>query len=171
MNPLVRVGYTQKTHGTQGEIKIQIEEEYREDFINSKIAFLEITGKQIPFFLKNVRGGSTLIVKFEDTNTREDAQFLTGKAVFLRAQDVQKPEEKDPDELALEDLVGFRIIDLTYGDIGEIEEIAELPEQLLAILTYQNREVLIPLVDDLIEEIHLSNKTVTMDLPEGLLEL
>ncbi len=171
MDQLVRIGYTQKTHGTQGEIKIQIEEEYREDFMNSKIAFLEITGKQIPFFLENVRGGSPLIVKFEDTNTREDAQFLTGKAVFLRAQDVQKPEEKDPDELALEDLVGFRIVDLTYGDIGEIEEIAELPEQLLAILTYQNREVLIPLVDDLIEEIHLRKKTVIMDLPEGLLEL
>lgn len=171
MDQLVRVGYTQKPHGTRGEIKIQIEEEYLEDFMNSKIAFLEITGKQIPFFLKSMRGENPMIVKLEDTHTREDAQFLAGKTLFLRAQDVHKPEAQDPDDVALEDLVGFRIVDLTYGDIGEIEEIAELPEQLLAILTYQNREVLIPLVDELIEEIHLSNKTVTMDLPEGLLEL
>jgi 16S rRNA processing protein RimM len=172
MDEFVNIGFTKKPHGTRGELKIQIEDEYLEDFLHSEVVFLEITGKTIPFFVEKMRAGNPLIVKFEDTDTREDAQFLAGKTVFLRQQDLSAPEPTDEDdEVALEDLVGFRIVDLTYGDIGEIEEIAELPEQLMAILTYHEREVLIPLVDDLIEEIHLSKKTVTMDLPEGLLEL
>jgi len=172
MDQFVSIGFTKKPHGTRGELKIQIEDEYLEDFLRSDVVFLEITGKTIPFFMENMRSEKPLIVKFEDTDTREDAQFLAGKTVFLRQQDLSAPAPTDEDdEVALEDLVGFHIVDLTYGDIGEIEEIAELPEQLMAILTYQNREVLIPLVDDLIEEIHLSKKTVTMDLPEGLLEL
>jgi len=67
--------------------------------------------------------------------------------------------------------VSFEISDKTLGEIGVIEEIIEYPQQEMAAVTYKDKEVLIPLNDQLIVKIDLDGKRIEMDLPEGLLAL
>ena len=43
--------------------------------------------------------------------------------------------------------------------------------QWLAKLTYEGKEVLVPLIEQMILDVNVRNKFIRMDLPEGLLEL
>ena len=78
-----QIGFTKKTHGVAGEIKIAIEEVYEDLFLEADRVFLEIKGAKMPFFIENIRGGGELIVHFEDVKNKEEAWLLQSKGVFL----------------------------------------------------------------------------------------
>ncbi|MEQ1744166.1 MAG: hypothetical protein ABMA02_01985 [Saprospiraceae bacterium] len=79
----VQIGFTRKTHGVAGEIKIVIEEPFEDLFLDADRVFLEIKGAKVPYLIKNVRGGGDLIVLFEDVANREEALTLQARGVFL----------------------------------------------------------------------------------------
>ncbi|MGE9616247.1 MAG: hypothetical protein ACQPRJ_01515 [Solitalea-like symbiont of Acarus siro] len=68
-------------------------------------------------------------------------------------------------------LDGFSIIDNNIGVIGVVESILRYPQQNLASLSYNGKNILIPLVPDLIVKIDHNKKNIIMALPEGLLEI
>ncbi|MDX1942637.1 MAG: ribosome maturation factor RimM, partial [Saprospiraceae bacterium] len=153
-----------------GELKIQIEEEYLEDFLQAEVIFLEISGKQVPYFIEKIRSGNEMLLKLEDINSREAATPLASKEIFLREEDLLPVEEGEVD-FDYEDLIGFQIIDTEAGSIGKIEKVIEYPQQMMAVLQYQEREILIPLHENLIHDINIEEQTIIMNLPIGLLDL
>lgn len=169
---MISIGFCRKPHGVGGELKVQIEAEYLEDFLQAEVIFLDITGKQVPYFIEKIRPGSEILVKLEDVDSREAAAALNGKEMLMREEDVHTGEEEENEEdLAYEDLVGYEIIETDLGLIGKIEDVLEYPQQMMALLIYQEREILIPLNEYLIQDIDIENQQIIMELPEGLLEL
>lgn len=168
-----QIGRTKKPHGLNGELKLHIEEKYAEDFDQATVIFLEIGGNHTPFFVENLRGGLFDILKLEGVNSRSAAEPLAHKNMHLRDSDLLKEEERtyEPVGLEFEHLVGFQVHDETYGDIGAIKEIVEMPQQEMALVDYKGKEVMIPLNERLMVEVVDSQQVVKMDLPEGLLEL
>jgi 16S rRNA processing protein RimM len=63
------------------------------------------------------------------------------------------------------------VTDKTTGPAGVITEVVEMPQQEMAFVLHHGREVLIPLNESLIISIDRENKTLLMDLPEGLLDM
>lgn len=172
MNDYLNIGTTQKTHGTIGEIKVKIEDTYFEDFIKASVIFLDIKGKKVPYFLEAIRGNDPLIVKFEEVDNKETAKQIVNKVLFLRKTDVQNPIKTDKSALEqYEAFIGFEMIELEQGRIGPIKEIVEMPQQILAIVTYQGKEIYIPLNEQFVKEIKQDEKIIKVELPEGLLEL
>ena len=56
--------------------------------------------------------------------------------------------------------------------VGTVEEIIQNPGQdLLRILSAEKKEILIPFHTDFITAVSKKKKTITMDLPEGLMEI
>ncbi len=166
-----QIGYTKKTHGIGGELKVFIEEPYEELFLDSDRVFLEVRGTKQPFFIEHARGGGDLIVKFEDINVREDALLLQSKGVFLPASEVPEIVEPEGEGLQYGHLAGYLIVDESAGEIGPVEDVFDLPQQEMALVHYQGREVLIPLNPAFIRSVDDAGKRVLMDLPEGLLSL
>jgi 16S rRNA processing protein RimM len=82
-----------------------------------------------------------------------------------------KKPERDPDEFLITDLKGFFVHEKTYGELGEILEINEFPQQFIATLNYQSKEIMFPLNDDFIVEIDKKANVLRIDLPEGLLDV
>jgi 16S rRNA processing protein RimM len=121
--------------------------------------------------VESIRGAGDLIVKFEDIKVREDALLLQSKPVFLPATEI--PEDLDTTELEPEyaGVTGYLLIDQHAGEIGRITEVLEMPQQEMAVVQYQGREVLIPLNDQFILSVDHAGQKVLVDLPEGLLEL
>lgn len=167
----IQIGFTKKTHGIAGELKVFIEEPYEDIFLEKERVFLEIRGNKQPFFVESIRGAGDLIVKFEDIKVREDALLLQSKPVFLPATEI--PEDLDTTELEPEyaGVTGYLLIDQHAGEIGRITEVLEMPQQEMAVVQYQGREVLIPLNDQFILSVDHAGQKVLVDLPEGLLEL
>lgn len=167
---MVSIGFCKKPHGIGGELKVQIEAEYLEDFLHAEVIFIEMGGKQVPYFVENIRSGNEILIKLEDVNSREAASPLAAKEIFLREKDLS-PEEEDEEDFDYQDFIGFQIIDTEAGMIGEIENIIEYPQQMMAVLQYQGREILIPLHENLIHDINIEDQTLLMNLPIGLLDL
>jgi 16S rRNA processing protein RimM len=172
MDKTISIGFTKKPHGLKGEIKLHIEEKYLEDMLNTDIVLLDIKGKKTPFFVEDVRVGNNIIAKFEDINTPEGAISIASKEIFLRESDIipDNEREMEVDVMPYEHCVGYTILN-DGVEIGVINQIEEYPQQEMAILNYQNRDILIPLNKQFIIKLDNKKKVIEMELPDGLLEL
>lgn len=169
MEDYLKIGKTGKAFGTEGMLKFNVEERFLDDLFEATAIFIEQMGKPVPFFIDEVHNEAPLILKLEEVDSREIALELAGKDIFLRREDIAEASLEQPFDLSA--LEGFQVVDRTAGAIGPIEEVVELPQQLMAIVQYEGREVLIPLSDQLILSVDADNQRIEMDLPEGLLEL
>lgn len=167
---LISVGFTKKTHGAQGELKITLKDEYFDDFVNAEVVFINVQGKPLPFFIENLREAGDILLKIEEVDTPADAKSLTSKELFLREKDI-KISKKEGEVLTFELLVGYELFDEAHGLIGKIEAVEAMPHQHLAIVEHEGREVFIPLHPQIVVSLDEKTKKIVLRLPEGLLEL
>ncbi len=171
----VAIGYTKKTHGVAGELKVAVEAQFLEDFLKSGTVFIETRGKKVPFFIQNVRGGGPEpIVKFEDVETREAAQLLSSKEIFLRDSDILPDDERElevPEDSGMSFCKGFTLLDQTAGDLGKIVAIVSVPGQEMAVINRSGRELFVPLIPAFLKKVDKRGRRVLVDLPDGLLDL
>lgn len=163
------IGYITKTKGLKGELQLYFEfEDYQE--LDLDVIFLELNGKMVPFFVASHKlyENSTGLFYFDDVDHVDKAQPLVKKKAYLPLS--KKPERED-DEFYYTDLKGFIAVDETLGELGEIIEVNEYPQQFVATVNYQNKEILFPLNEDFIVEIDDEENILTLDLPEGLLDI
>lgn len=172
MNKTISIGFTKKPHGLKGEIKLHVEERYLEDLLNADIILLDIKGKQTPFFVEDIRVGNNIIAKFEDVDTPEGAMAIASKEIFLRESDLIPDDEREieVDIPPFEHCVGYMIKNEGV-EVGIINEIQEFPQQEMAIVTYNKRDIMIPLNQHFVKKLDDTNKVIEMELPEGLLDL
>ncbi len=169
---LIAIGFTKKTHGAQGELKITVKEEYLDDFVKSGVVFINVQGKPLPFFIENLREAGDIILKIEEVDSPADAKNLTSKELFLREKDIKVFKQKgEKVVLTFELLVGYDLYDEQDGLIGNIAAVEAMPNQHLAIVAYQGREVFVPLHPEMVVALDEKAKKIVLRLPDGLLEL
>jgi 16S rRNA processing protein RimM len=167
----ISIGHTKKTHGAAGEIKVVIEDRFLEDFAQTDVVFINILGKPAPFFIEDVRVAGDLLLKLEEIDTPAQAKTLTSSEIFLRKQDLLHVEDEDAPPSTFKIFEGYEIEDEKMGKIGKIIEVVDLPQQELAVVEYEGREVMIPLHPDLIKKIDKKTGTIILNLPDGILDL
>lgn len=166
----VRVGICGKTHGTAGEIKLRIDPGREEACLSSAFLFIDIDGSKVPFAIDGMRRTRDLLVSFADVSDNTKASKFVRREVFLPSDEVDKEPVEIPSDLEFYHLTGMKLY--ANGElIGQIEEIREFPQQEMAVVMYQNSEILIPLNASLILSIDDKERKVEMELPDGLLEL
>lgn len=163
------IGYITKTKGLKGEVQIFFEYEEPE-LLDLDVVFAEISGKLVPFFVSSykLQNNNTGNFYFDDIDHIDKAQLLIKKKIYLP---LSKKPERDEDEFFYSDLKGFTAVDETLGTLGEILEVHEYPQQFVATLLYKDTEVMFPLNEDFIIEIDDDEQILTVDLPEGLLDV
>ena len=161
----IKIGKVLKTHGFKGHLKIYVDEFYMNDFLDINSVIIN----NLPYFIssKDINSNSQAIILLEDIDSKEKAQKLQGKELLAKEDDLT--EILDGNEF--DDIVTYEILDKNYGKIGKINEIVEMPFQIMAKVTYKEKPILIPLNDDFITLINDKKKTVEMQLPDGFLEI
>lgn len=79
--------------------------------------------------------------------------------------------DRSNDEFHYNDLKGYLVSDENHGELGEITEVNEYPQQFVATVIYQEKEIMFPLNDDLIVEIDEEESILRVHLPDGLLDI
>ncbi len=169
MDNYFEIGYITKTRGLKGEVQVSFTFDEPEK-LKIKSVFLEINKKLVPYFVANFKIPMPQIgyFNFEDIDHIDKAQPLTKKKIFLPNR--LKPK-REKGTFFYTDLIGFTAEDLHKGQIGEILEVQEFPQQFLATIHYQEKDILIPLNEAFILEMDMKKKLIKLDLPDGLLEL
>jgi 16S rRNA processing protein RimM len=164
----IRIGQLLKPVGTNGEIKIDIDDNFFDDFVNSNHFIIKINGNYVPYFIENIRETNHLLLKIEEIDGPESAANFTLKDIYLREKDITSKSYSE--QKSKEGWVGYTIFDKKRR-VGQIVDIEIYPQQLMASVVYNNKNILIPLVEELITDVSDENKILTMDLPEGLLDM
>lgn len=168
---MTAVARVTKIFGREGELSLTLFDTFPADYQTSEPLFVEIDGLAVPLFCDRFarRGQSGATVLFSDIDTPRRAEELIGHELFLQDPTEQSDEETDEDEIYLEDLIGFQAL-LDERHRGTIEDFIDGENPLFEI-SVNGKEAWIPAVNELIAEVDLKNRTVTFELPEGLLEL
>jgi 16S rRNA processing protein RimM len=162
----IKVGKLLKPFGVEGYIKVDVSDAYFEDLLTASHVFFREGDAYIPLFIEGFDEKSALLIKFDEVDSKEDGLKYNGLELYLDTSQVSMEEE----ELPAEKLLGFRVINQDE-EIGTILEILDINEQLLGVIEYNAKEVILPLADDLIVSIDTSERKIVMQLPDGLLEL
>jgi len=164
INDFVVVGSVLKSHGTKGEIKISTNQVVK----FTKWAFLEIREKPVPFLVTqyNQSQPKEWILKLDGINGLDQSDDLVGYQVLLpKSKTIKTPKTY------LFNLNGFTLIDKNLGTIGKITNIEELPQQTMMVTQFQNKDIMIPMVEAFILEVDEDKEIIYIELPEGFLEL
>jgi 16S rRNA processing protein RimM len=164
----IQIAYIVKTHGFKGELSLHllVEKEYLHQLGG---LLIKVQEKLVPYEVEllNLRANQP-ILKLKGIDTVEQAQFLKGSSLFAKLSDLPLPSGKNFFDA---EIVGFKMIDKSLGEVGTIEEVQEYPHQKIFSVIKGNKEVLIPVVEAFIEKIDRLNKQIHVNVPEGLIDL
>ncbi len=162
-----RIGRIGKAHGVKGEVTLLFDDDIF-DRVDADYLVLEVDGILVPFFIEEYRfrSDTTALMKFEDIDTQERARELTNCDVYF-PRDLTPLD--DEDELRWSFFVGFDIVDAkTSKTVGTI---ARVDDQTVNVLFELEDGTLVPAAEELITAVDQEGKTITIALPEGLLDL
>jgi len=74
-------------------------------------------------------------------------------------------------EYHFQQLIGSEVFLKSGGLVGVVDEIVKLPGQDLLSVNKDGKEVLIPMVKQIIVSIDIKTKRIVVDPPEGLLDV
>ena len=162
-----KIGVIGKAHGVKGELSIQIDDDIF-DRVDAEYLVLKLDGIFVPFFMEEYRfkSDSVALVKFEGVDTQERARELTGVEVYFPRELAEQDEEA---ELSYSALVGYTLIDDNSGK--PVGTIAYVDEQTINIMFELEDGRLIPASEELIVDVDQQARTITLDIPDGILDL
>ena len=70
-----------------------------------------------------------------------------------------------------DEIPGFMVTDETVGELGPVQEVMTAGPNKLIVLDRQGKEVLIPVNSPFIVSINKSKKKITVNLPDGFLDI
>jgi 16S rRNA processing protein RimM len=110
-----------------------------------------------------------VILKFAATDTMTEAERLVGGVLVISQADAWELEE---DEFYEYDLIGLEAVTVDGKTIGRVTGLLRTGgSDLLVIENPEKREILVPFVDEICKAVDLEAERLTINPPEGLLEL
>ncbi|NQZ75837.1 MAG: 16S rRNA processing protein RimM [Ekhidna sp.] len=167
-NDCYQLGEVIKTHGLHGEVTVLLEVDFPEEYRNLESVFLEQQGRLVPFFISTIQiNQDRALIKFEEIDSLDSARTMVKSKLYLPLNQLPELEE---DQYYFHDLVNCEVFEEDYK-IGVIKEVIDFNSNQLLAVQNGDREILIPLKDEIVLQVDIENKKVLVDLPEGLLEI
>jgi len=163
------LGRVAKTHGLKGEVTLKLDVDDPSAYLEMKHFFLEINKVLTPYFVEHAKmNGDKLFVKVKDIDSIEMAQNLVGKMAYLPLEMLPKLSGK---QFYFHEIVGFTVIDTEKGELGPVTEVLEYPTQAILQIMKGKKEILVPILDQVIQNVDRNKKTLTITAPEGLIDM
>jgi 16S rRNA processing protein RimM len=165
----VLIGKIAKPHGLRGEVKLHAFSDKPETLLQySQIVLVDHSGRLSPA-LKVERSrlqGKMVVFKLETINDRDSAEAIYGKGILLDIKDLPAVEEG---EYYWHQLYDLPVYTKAGGALGRVSNIFSNGAQDIMVITDNDREYLIPILDTIIKE-H-GQEGIIIDPPPGLLEI
>lgn len=170
LDELIQVGTIHKAHGIKGWLKITFSYPFLFETVPDAL-FIGPEKRAIPYPVEEINQTSAdqYLLKLDECNDKGAADQLAGKELWLPADVAEECFDLEDDDLGF--LNGFKLIDAEEHPIGEVTDVIEMPGHWMLEINYQEKEVLIPLVEDHIIHIDKEKQLLQMHITEGLLDL
>lgn len=161
-----KIGRLGKPHGVKGELSFLFDDDVF-DRTDADYLVLCIDGILVPFFIEEYRfrSAETALMKFCDIDTLEQARELTGCDVFFP----RSLSDDDGEMMSWAEIVGYSLVDALTGKVAG--KIASVDDSTINILFELEDGKLIPASEELIADVDRDGRVITIELPDGILEL
>lgn len=163
------LGKITRRHGLQGNVFLKLDTDQPEMYSRLETVFLDINGLLVPFFIakQSWSKGDTLLVSFKNSTDALVEQSI-GKDVYLPLNTLPKLEGK---KFYYHEVIGFEVRETDGTSCGTIASVNDQTAQHYFILDLDGKEIIIPIIKDWITEVNREEKYLTMNLPEGLMDV
>lgn len=164
------VGRIGRAHGIRGEVRVEPRTDSPELRFAVGAVLRPDRGGRESLTVRVARPhGGALVVRFDDVDDRTAAEALRGASLSADVPDDERPD--DTEEYYDRQLVGLAARTSTGDSVGEVVDVAHLPEQdVLVVRRSDGTEALIPFVHALVPTVDLDGGHVVIDDRPGLLE-
>lgn len=154
----------------KGEVLVKLDTDDPQSYVKMESVFVSYNDNLVPFFIEKcaLHKSDLLRIKFEDVDTEEDAEDLLRAELYLPLSLLPKLEG---DKFYYHEVIGFTIIDNTFGKVGTIKSINDVTAQALFEIDRDGTEILIPMNDEFIDKLDRDAKIIYVKTPEGLIDL
>lgn len=170
MDKFVSIGKILNFHGIQGEAKVGFTKN-QEDFLATlKTVFIKKDSEYTPLNIKSVRFNKTFaIIKFEGMNSVNDVIAYKNTLLFVKESMIR--EALDEDEFLIDELTGLDVFDMNDKKIGVVVGVANNgSNDMISIKGLSKKISMVPFVKDLVPNVDIKGKKITINNIEGLIE-
>ena len=157
-------------HSYKGSVNIYNENGINCDFSKLNYFFIKLNNELVPFFIEKVHQTkpNIILVKFENLDSKEDAQKIYKKEVYLPKNHLPKTNKN---EITNKQLIGYKVVDNKLGYLGVISYINSQTTQNLIYVAKDNTEFFFPMHKEFIKELDAKEKIMKVLIPNELLNL
>jgi 16S rRNA processing protein RimM len=167
-NDYIVLGTIVRPHGLKGEVKVNLSCSGIDRLKSCKDLRLVKDGKE----LKKVsvirafeHNDGDAVVRFKEVQGTEEAESLRGYFVAIRAED---REELPEDNFYIDDLLGSAVRTVEGRDLGVVDEVLDGLANAVLVVKRGKKEVLIPVLKSVIQQIDLKTRQLVVDLPDEI---
>lgn len=164
-----KIGLLTKPHGVKGEIAFSFTDDVF-DRVDCDYLICLLEGILVPFYIEAYRfkSDSVALVKFEGIDSAGQARRFTNVEVYFP---LSWTEDAPEGELSWSYFVGFRVEDARFGLLGRITEVDDSTINTLFVIDHNGKELLVPAIEEFISHLDNRQRTMTLQLPDGLLDM
>ncbi|KRN88612.1 ribosome maturation factor RimM [Ligilactobacillus ceti] len=164
------IGKIVNTHGIRGEVRVMATTDFPEErFRPGNVVYLFEKGAKQPLELeikshRKHKNFDLLVFKgYENINLIEKY-----KGSDLKVTEDQQ-EELEEGSYYYREIIGLDVIDQTGEVIGQVSEIMETgANDVWVVKRRGKKELLLPVIPDVIQEVDIPNNKLIVEVPEGL---
>ena len=159
-NDLIMIGEIVKPQGIKGEVKIKSYSVSLEDLTKGMTVFVGENFQEYTLTQYSLRQGF-LYAYLKEIPSIMEAEKLRNKKVYISKADIRELSE---DEYLIEELIGCEVR-LTDGRVlGVLDDVQNFGStDIFYVKTEQKKQVLFPNVENVLEQIDLSNKIILVN--------
>ena len=165
----IRIGRIAGAHGLRGALRFRPDDPDSKTIGGLKRIFLEREGETTEFRVASVsmagRGAARLQLKGVDRI--DSAEALKGAIVMAAESDLPPPAAN---EFYYREAVGCEVVLIDGTSIGTIAEVFATGANDVFVVRGDGKEVLVPVIADIVKSIDVAGRRVTIEAVPGLLD-
>lgn len=169
MEKYFRVGVIANTHGIRGEVKVYPTTDDINRFKKLKKCILDTGKEYIDLNVESVKFFKNMVIlKFKEYNNINDIECYKGKDILVSRDNAVKLEKG---EYYIADILEAKVILEDGSEFGVLEDVMQTgANDVYVVKTLDNKEVLLPKIDECVKKLDIENKIVTVHIMKGLLD-
>ncbi|MCL2560123.1 MAG: ribosome maturation factor RimM [Turicibacter sp.] len=165
----LKVGKIVNTHALQGEVRVVSNSDFKEErFKVGAELFIDHNGELIPVKVKTHRTNKNFdLLKFVDLHHINDVEKYKGCELLVDAIHLSELEDE---EFYYHEIIGCQVKTADGVMLGVIDDILQTgANDVWVVKRKGEKDALIPYIADVVKEVDIEEKTVTIELLEGLI--
>lgn len=163
------LGYIVRPHGLKGALQIHLDVDDPAKYSKMESVFILSGGNLVPFFIKSIQiNGVKGILELDDVKSAEEAQVLKSCPLYLPLTLLPRLKKG---QFYYHQVIGYTVVDKLQGPLGTIDGVFSSGAQDIINMNFREKEVLVPVSNEIVLYADHDLKQVHVQLPDGLLDI